>query len=105
MHWMEDKISELKDPMLDDKFNEEIKRCVHIALLCVQENPIDRPCMGTVRNMLASPSMIIPRLPSNLSVTWLTECGRDSSITTDTSTHRSLAESSTTNSKSTAKSS
>nr|GMC78711.1 putative receptor-like protein kinase At4g00960 [Ipomoea batatas] len=31
---------------------EEIKRCIHVALLCVQENAIDRPKMSEVHDML-----------------------------------------------------
>jgi hypothetical protein len=72
--------------MLEDKFNEEIRRCVHIALLCVQEDPNDRPHMETVKNMLANSSMIIPSLPSTLSVAWRMDHRRASSMTTDTST-------------------
>nr|GMC81479.1 putative receptor-like protein kinase At4g00960 [Ipomoea batatas] len=31
---------------------EELKRCIHVALLCVQENAIDRPKMSEVHDML-----------------------------------------------------
>lgn len=87
MHWKNGTVSELMDPMLDEAFYEEIKRCVYIALLCVQENPTDRPNMETVRNMLASPSMKIPSLPLTWSPTSPTydQVG-DSSMTTDAST-------------------
>ena len=32
----------------------EIMRCIHIALLCVQENLVERPIMATVVLMLSS---------------------------------------------------
>lgn len=35
IHWSVGTISELMDPMLEKEFKEGIKRCVHIALLCV----------------------------------------------------------------------
>jgi hypothetical protein len=41
--------SELKVPMLKEEFLEEIERCVHVALLCLQENTIERPNMGTIK--------------------------------------------------------
>ncbi|PWA79101.1 hypothetical protein CTI12_AA208380 [Artemisia annua] len=38
-------------------------RCIHIGLLCVQENPVDRPTMASVVLMLNSFSLTLP-LPS-----------------------------------------
>jgi serine/threonine protein kinase len=35
-------------------------RCIHIALLCVQEDPSERPDMATVIFMLRSQSMTLP---------------------------------------------
>jgi hypothetical protein len=35
-------------------------RCMHIALLCVQEDPSERPDMATVIFMLRSQSMTLP---------------------------------------------
>ncbi|KAL5197370.1 hypothetical protein ABZP36_000882 [Zizania latifolia] len=32
----------------------EIVRCIHVGLLCVQENPADRPVMSAVNVMLSS---------------------------------------------------
>ncbi|XP_078148974.1 cysteine-rich receptor-like protein kinase 15 [Carex rostrata] len=101
LHWNEDTVFELMDPILEEKYREEIKKCVHIALLCVQENPIDRPTMETVKNMLASPSMIIPNLPSTWSLTRSIDHRIEvDSLTTDTYTLRSEAESFTTNTQS-----
>jgi serine/threonine protein kinase len=101
LHWNDGTIFELVDPILEEEFKEEIKRCVHIALLCVQENPIDRPTMETVKNMLASPYMIIPNLPPTAFMTRPTyhQIGMGS-FTTDSSMLTSQTESDTTNTQS-----
>ncbi|XP_078148975.1 putative cysteine-rich receptor-like protein kinase 31, partial [Carex rostrata] len=98
MHWNDGTIFELVDPILEEEFKEEIERCVHIALQCVQENPVDRPTMETVKNMLASPSVIIPNLSPTASLTWPTyqRLGMGSSMI-DTSTLTSQGGSITTN--------
>ncbi|OMO76101.1 S-locus glycoprotein [Corchorus capsularis] len=49
--WCEDRVVDLIDKglELEDSFClVEVKRCVHVGLLCVQENPADRPNMPTV---------------------------------------------------------
>ncbi|KAF8700120.1 hypothetical protein HU200_034483 [Digitaria exilis] len=38
----------------------QIRRCINIALLCVQENAVDRPTMSEVVAMLSSDSMTLP---------------------------------------------
>ncbi|KAL6848311.1 hypothetical protein ACP4OV_022439 [Aristida adscensionis] len=38
----------------------EIKKCIKIALLCVQENAVDRPTMSDVVTMLSGESMALP---------------------------------------------
>ncbi|KAK6268933.1 hypothetical protein QUC31_013093 [Theobroma cacao] len=40
-------------------------RCIHIGLLCVQENVVDRPTLATVVLMLNSFSISLP-VPSQL---------------------------------------
>jgi hypothetical protein len=35
---------------------DQVLKCVHIGLLCVQENPVDRPMMSTINVMLSSSS-------------------------------------------------
>jgi hypothetical protein len=43
------------DPSLRGKVPaEQMLKCVHIGLLCVQDNPVDRPMMSTVNVMLSS---------------------------------------------------
>jgi hypothetical protein len=39
---------------------EEIKKCIKIALLCVQENAVDRPTMSDVITMLSSELLVLP---------------------------------------------
>ncbi|KAH7675705.1 Non-specific serine/threonine protein kinase protein [Dioscorea alata] len=53
--WNDGRGLELKDPNLGDNIQvDEVLRCIHIGLLCVQEDPQDRPTMGTVVLMLRS---------------------------------------------------
>ncbi|XP_060195881.1 cysteine-rich receptor-like protein kinase 10 isoform X3 [Lycium barbarum] len=50
------------DPMLRESSGlvRDIMRCIHIALLCVQENVADRPTMAAIVLMLSSLSMSLP---------------------------------------------
>ncbi|XWS16653.1 hypothetical protein CRYUN_Cryun34aG0109500 [Craigia yunnanensis] len=50
----------LIDPTLRDGSRNEMMRCIHIGLLCVQENVSDRPTMATVVLMLNSFSVFLP---------------------------------------------
>ncbi|GAB4826683.1 hypothetical protein Ancab_033578 [Ancistrocladus abbreviatus] len=55
--WSQDKGLELMDPLLiDDKCcsSDAFLRCIHIGLLCAQEEAIDRPTMSLVICMLKS---------------------------------------------------
>ena len=59
---------ELLDPTLRGSYSRnEVNRCIHIGLLCVQENPSDRPSMATIALMLNSYSvtMSMPRQPAS----------------------------------------
>jgi hypothetical protein len=63
-HWIEGKVLELKDQTLDDECIEDVSKCIHIALLCLQANPSNRPNMEAVANMLNSLSVAsLPSLP------------------------------------------
>ncbi|XP_078171376.1 uncharacterized protein LOC144565483 [Carex rostrata] len=54
-HWTNGTITEVADPSLDQHYpRSELLRCTQIALLCVQDNPADRPTMSTVAVMLSS---------------------------------------------------
>ncbi|PWZ31855.1 G-type lectin S-receptor-like serine/threonine-protein kinase [Zea mays] len=65
--WNEEKSIELADERMNGQFNsDEVQKCVRVGLLCVQENPDDRPLMSQVLLMLASPdaaSLPTPKQP------------------------------------------
>ncbi|KAF9662786.1 hypothetical protein SADUNF_Sadunf18G0090600 [Salix dunnii] len=64
--WKDDRGMEIMDPSLDDTFSSyKLIKCLHIALLCVQENPADRPSMLEVSSMLRNETAIvtIPQRP------------------------------------------
>lgn len=46
--------------IFEQVFEKEIKKCVHIALLCVQESANDRPSVATMCSMLSSETVDIP---------------------------------------------
>ncbi|XP_062011411.1 cysteine-rich receptor-like protein kinase 10 isoform X4 [Rosa rugosa] len=58
-NWRDDTISNIIDPMLTTGSRNEMIRCIHIGLLCVQENVNDRPTMASVVSMLNSHSLTI----------------------------------------------
>ncbi|CAL9001584.1 unnamed protein product [Prunus brigantina] len=55
--WREGTASNLIDPTLKTGSRNEIIRCIHIGLLCVQENVADRPTMASVILMMNSYSL------------------------------------------------
>lgn len=62
-NWRQGTIMNILDPTLKDGSRNEMLRCIHIALLCVQENSNDRPTMVSVISMLNSFSVSL-QLPS-----------------------------------------
>ncbi|CAN6921732.1 unnamed protein product [Brassica oleracea] len=59
--WNNDSLLEFVDPVIGDNYDKyEFIRCVHIGLLCVQENPTDRPSMFTIFQMLTNTSITLP---------------------------------------------
>ncbi|CAH8360153.1 unnamed protein product [Eruca vesicaria subsp. sativa] len=65
--WRNESPLELVDPAIERNYqSNEITRCIHIALLCVQDNPEDRPMLSTIILMLTSDTITlpVPRLPS-----------------------------------------
>lgn len=60
--WRQGRALDLVDPSLMSTTNStrEMVRCIHIGLLCVQENPVDRPTMVQVGLMLTSMSLTLP---------------------------------------------
>ncbi|XP_019054554.1 PREDICTED: putative receptor-like protein kinase At4g00960 [Nelumbo nucifera] len=60
--WCEDKGLELMDPSLVESCVPcEVMKCIHIGLLCVQEDAADRPTMSSVVLMLGSNSITLPK--------------------------------------------
>ncbi|CAH9095393.1 unnamed protein product [Cuscuta epithymum] len=61
--WSEGTALDLVDPTMSlfSISTSDILRCIHIALLCVQENVGNRPTMTSVLLMLSSTSFIMPR--------------------------------------------
>ncbi|KAK4258886.1 hypothetical protein QN277_005285 [Acacia crassicarpa] len=67
-NWTQKTPLELLDPTLRGSYSRnEVIRCIHIALLCVQENPSDRPSMANIVLMLNSYSVTLslPRKPAS----------------------------------------
>ncbi|XP_058739353.1 cysteine-rich receptor-like protein kinase 44 [Vicia villosa] len=64
--WIEGNATNIIDPSLNNISQNEIMRCIHIGLLCIQENIVDRPTMATVAHMLNSYSLTlsIPSKPA-----------------------------------------
>jgi len=69
-HWVRGTALETVDPFLDCRAQEttesEVVKCIHLGLLCVQENPADRPTMLDVLVMLhgQSSSFAAPSKPA-----------------------------------------
>ncbi|XP_026432694.1 cysteine-rich receptor-like protein kinase 10 isoform X2 [Papaver somniferum] len=62
--WINGSAAELLDPTLEDTCSRsEATKCIHVALLCVQENVADRPTMPMVVQMLNG-SLISHESPS-----------------------------------------
>lgn len=54
-HWTMKSVMEIIDPYLRSASSEdEILRCIHIGLLCVQEDALDRPTISAISIMLDS---------------------------------------------------
>ncbi|KAM1033413.1 hypothetical protein TB2_036399 [Malus domestica] len=65
-NWSESTISNVIDPMLTTSSRIETTRCIHIGLLCVQENVVSRPTSASVVSMLNSHSvtLAVPSKPA-----------------------------------------
>ncbi|PIA51730.1 hypothetical protein AQUCO_01100537v1 [Aquilegia coerulea] len=60
--WCEDRSMELADEsMIKSCSVQEVLRCIHIGLLCVQKGAEQRPTMSTVVLMLSSESVALPK--------------------------------------------
>ncbi|XP_072951335.1 cysteine-rich receptor-like protein kinase 6 [Typha angustifolia] len=78
-HWRAGTTTELIDPSLGNYYSRsEMLRCIHIGLLCVQEDPVERPKMSMVVVMLSSETVSL-KAPSRPAF-----CIRQSSIVSET---------------------
>ncbi|KAK2644335.1 hypothetical protein Ddye_019530 [Dipteronia dyeriana] len=59
-NWREGTTGNLIDPILNNGSRTEMIRCIHIGLLCVQENVVNRPTMASIVLMLNSFSLTLP---------------------------------------------
>ncbi|MQM14034.1 hypothetical protein Taro_046969 [Colocasia esculenta] len=56
--WIDGTALEIVDPALGGQYQRnEVMRCIQLALLCVQDDPNDRPTMSSVVAMLRNPSI------------------------------------------------
>jgi serine/threonine protein kinase len=62
-HWTSERGVELIDPSLRNRCPiDQLLKCIHIGLLCVQQKPADRPLMSAVNVMLSSSGVRLPSL-------------------------------------------
>uniref|UniRef100_A0A0D9WZX6 Protein kinase domain-containing protein n=1 Tax=Leersia perrieri TaxID=77586 RepID=A0A0D9WZX6_9ORYZ len=62
-HWTRGNVVELIDPSLGNHPPiDQILKCIHIGLLCVQKKPANRPTMSSVNIMLSSSTVRLPSL-------------------------------------------
>ncbi|KAL9317355.1 hypothetical protein ACSQ67_013872 [Phaseolus vulgaris] len=59
-NWKEGKAIDIVDPSLNINSRNEMLKCIHIGLICVQENLVDRPTMANIMLMLNSYSLSLP---------------------------------------------
>ncbi|XP_065619739.1 G-type lectin S-receptor-like serine/threonine-protein kinase At1g11330 [Quercus suber] len=59
--WREDKGLDLVDPTISASFvANQVLRCIHVSLLCVEEGAVDRPTMSDMLSMLTNESTQLP---------------------------------------------
>ncbi|MBA0800128.1 hypothetical protein Gohar_010581 [Gossypium harknessii] len=69
--WNEDKAMDLVDPSIQDSCSSnEMLKCIHIGMLCMQDSAMHRPTMAAVMKLLESetPTLPMPRQPSYASM-------------------------------------
>ena len=77
--WNEGTALELIDPALGGHYEQEqVQRCIHLGLLCVQEFPKDRPSMSSVVFMLGCDILTLPA-PKHPAFTEISPLQSDSS--------------------------
>ncbi|KDP35094.1 hypothetical protein JCGZ_11003 [Jatropha curcas] len=86
--WKEDKGVEFFDESLNDSSSPcKLMTCIQVALLCVQENPDDRPTMLEVFSMLKNDinPIPIPKMPA-----FSKQKGEDADVQTGSSSHQEI---------------
>ena len=81
--WNEEKGLEIMDSKLNEScLLTEVQKCIHIGLLCVQEDPSDRPTMSTVVYMLSGENAPLPpaKQPAFMNRKPLSESASSSSV-------------------------
>uniref|UniRef100_A0A0E0EER6 Uncharacterized protein n=1 Tax=Oryza meridionalis TaxID=40149 RepID=A0A0E0EER6_9ORYZ len=59
-HWNDGTVTEIVDPSLGRHYPRgEILKCINIGLLCVQQNPADRPSMSAIIILLSSETVTL----------------------------------------------
>jgi hypothetical protein len=59
--WTENKVLDLMDQTIHETLNAaKFMKCVNVGLLCIQEDPNDRPTMSNVVTMLDSETGTVP---------------------------------------------
>ncbi|KAF3455603.1 hypothetical protein FNV43_RR00237 [Rhamnella rubrinervis] len=58
--WNDGRVLEIVDPLCQQFSTDEVSRCIHIGLLCVQEAAIERPTMSDVIFMLVNETTLPP---------------------------------------------
>ncbi|KAF9609256.1 hypothetical protein IFM89_014450 [Coptis chinensis] len=60
--WSEDRSMELVDESMSNSYVvQDVLRCIHVGLLCVQKGREERPTMSSVVLMLSSESVVLPK--------------------------------------------
>jgi hypothetical protein len=84
------------DPILREKITpNEVIRSIHIGLLCVQEDPSDRPTMASIVLMLDSNTVTLPtpKQPAFFVNSIATDPNRPKELRFDSSTTKSITSS------------
>jgi hypothetical protein len=69
--WVENHMLDLMDSALHEVCNaDQFVKCVNVGLLCVQEDPNDRPTMSNVVVMLVSEAATVPTPKQPAFVPW-----------------------------------
>ncbi|KAK7317481.1 hypothetical protein RJT34_01755 [Clitoria ternatea] len=57
--WKQGEVLQLMDPTLIESFaKDEVLKCIHVGLLCVEENAEDRPTMSNITSMLTNKNSV-----------------------------------------------